>query len=98
MKNRPGVWALSATAAVLLLSGCGTVGEFVLGTLRRAVVAEARSATSQAAEQAAFLIEAAVSEAAETVVLAATSQAAQVIEDGLEMIRNPDTSGATLPP
>lgn len=86
MKRRPILLPLTGIAALLLLAGCGTVGEFLLGTLRKTVVQTARTATSQAVEQSALVIEAAVEQAAEQVIQRATSQAASVIEDGLQQL------------
>jgi len=85
-KRRQILFPTAAIALLLLATGCGTVGEFLLGSLRKVVVQTARTATSQAVEQTAVMIEGVVEQAAEQVIQSATSQAASVIDDGLQQL------------
>jgi hypothetical protein len=82
---------LAATAALVLASGCGTVGEFFLGTIRKSVVQTVRTSTSQAVEQTTLMLELAVQQAATQVVQSATSQAVGVIQDGFRQVLDPRT-------
>jgi len=97
MKRRPILLPLAGIAALLLVTGCGTVGEFLLGNLRKVVVQSARTATSQAVEQTAIVIGGVVEQAADQVIQRATSQAADVLESGLKQVLDPGGANAASP-
>jgi len=88
MKRMHGMLPLAAIAALIALTGCGTVGEFLFSNIKKAVVQEIKTSTSQAVEQTAAAIELAIQQGATGLIQSATSQAAEqtsvLIQDGLQ--------------
>ena len=63
MKNKLGIIPLAAITAMLMVTGCGTIGDTLLSALKEAAVEEIKTATSQAVEQAVNEIESGVQQA-----------------------------------
>lgn len=84
MKRMHGMLPLAAIAALLALSGCGTAAEFLFSNIKKAVVEEIKTSTSQAVEQTAAALQLAVQQAATQFIQTATTQAAEQTSELLQ--------------